>query len=351
MIAVVPRSLVRSLVGWYRRNRRDLPWRRTRDPYRIWIAEVMLQQTTVRAVVPYYGRFLRRFPTLRALSRAPLSALLATWSGLGYYKRARNLRAAARLIARRHKGRFPADPQAARALPGVGRYTAGAVLSIAYGQKEPVLDGNVARVLSRIALVRQGTRTAAGRRELWALAQTLAEAAAAPGDLNQALMELGATLCTPLDPGCPRCPVRNVCAARAAGIEDSIPPRRTVRAPVTLRTAVALVSRSGRLLMRRRAGTGLMDGLWEFPPLREGGAGGGPRLRSLGKVVTVRHSITYRRLRVEVHRARLLSEPVGSDYRWVSPRTALRLPTSSLVSKILGRACAGAAADGAAGAV
>jgi len=198
----------------------------------------------------------RRFPGVSSLAKARESQVLAAWSGLGYYRRARNLRAAARLIARRHKGRFPADPQAARALPGVGRYTAGAVLSIAYGQKEPVLDGNVARVLSRIALVRQGTRTAAGRRELWALAQTLAEAAAAPGDLNQALMELGATLCTPLDPGCPRCPVRNVCAARAAGIEDSIPPRRTVRAPVTLRTAVALVSRSGRLLMRRRAGTG-----------------------------------------------------------------------------------------------
>jgi len=340
MIAVVPRSLVRSLVVWYRRNRRDLPWRRTRDPYRIWIAEVMLQQTTVRTVLPYYGRFLRRFPTLRALSRAPLPALLAAWSGLGYYRRARNLRAAARLIAQRHSGRFPSDPQAARALPGVGRYTAGAVLSIAYGQKEPVLDGNVARVLSRIALVRQGARSAAGRRDLWALAQTLAEAAAAPGDLNQALMELGATVCTPLDPVCPRCPVRNVCAARAAGIQESIPPRRRARAPITLRTAVALVSRNGRLLMRRRGRTGLMDGLWEFPPLREGSAGGGPRLRSLGKVATVRHSITYRRLQVEVHRARLLSEPAGSDYRWVSPRRALRLPTSSLVSKILGSAAA-----------
>jgi A/G-specific adenine glycosylase len=321
------------LLAWYRRNRRDLPWRRTSDPYRIWVSEVMLQQTTVRAVVPYYRRFLRRFPTIRALDRSPLPAVLAAWSGLGYYRRARHLHAAARLIVRRHGGRFPERMEDALALPGIGRYTAGAILSIAFGQSEPVVDGNVARVLARVALVRGDPRAGAASRRLWSLARALVENAAVPGDLNQALMELGATVCAPATPDCGACPVARFCAARAAGLQTRVPAPRRQRRPVTIRTAVALVERGGRLLMRRRNGTGLMDGLWEFPPLAP--EPGAPlRLRPGSLVATLRHAITFRRLLVQVHRAELLAEPRGRDYRWVSPRRLRAIPASSLAAKV-----------------
>jgi len=303
----------------------------------------MLQQTTVRAVVPYYRRFLRRFPTLRALARAPLPRVLAAWSGLGYYRRARHLHAAARIIMKDHGGRFPNDPDQIRALPGVGRYTAGALLSIAFGRQEPVVDGNVARVLSRLFLLRGDGRGRAGQERLWDLARGLVLAAPAdPGDLNQALMELGATLCSPVAPRCPLCPVTRRCAARAAGAQEAIPPPRRARSQVDLAATVALVARRGRFLMRRRGKTGLMDGLWEFPVL-EGDAGGAAgtavpgdlRLEPLERVAMLRHTVTFRRLRIEVRRARLLSEPRGRDYRWVSPAGARRLPASSLVAKVL----------------
>ncbi|HEU4403066.1 MAG TPA: A/G-specific adenine glycosylase [Candidatus Polarisedimenticolia bacterium] len=338
MTAPQAAHLSRSLITWYRRHRRALPWRRSRDPYRIWISEVMLQQTTVKAVIPYYRRFLRRFPTLGALARARLETVLAAWSGLGYYRRARHLHAAARRIVEAHAGRFPRRAADILALPGIGRYTAGAILSIAFGQREPVLDGNVERVLSRLVLLRTDPRAAAGRERLWSLARALVGATASPGDLNQSLMELGATLCTPLDPACAVCPLTRRCAARAAGMQESVPAPRRRRPPIMVRSSVALVARHGRYLMRRRQDTGLMDGLWEFPAL---GANGGddnidrPRLRSLGRLATLRHSITYRRIVVEVHRARLLSEPRGAGYRWVTPAAARRLPVSSLVPKVL----------------
>jgi A/G-specific adenine glycosylase len=331
-------ALAAPLVAWYRESRRDLPWRRTRDPYRVWVSEVMLQQTTVRAVIPYYRRFLRRFPTLRALARARPGEVLAAWSGLGYYRRARSLHAAARLVVERHAGRLPRSAERLLGLPGIGRYTAGAILSIAFGLPEPILDGNVARVLSRLFALRRDPRSAAGRKRLWDLATALVRASGAPGDLNQALMEMGATVCTPAEPACPFCPLARRCAALAAGVQEAIPRPRRAKAPVVVRAAVALVARDGRYLVRRRAGTGLMDGLWEFPPLaaRDGGEHDDRlRLRSLGRVATVRHSITYRRLVVDVHRARLLAEPRRGRYRWVTPRQVRDLPASSLVSKVL----------------
>jgi A/G-specific adenine glycosylase len=328
------RALGRALLAWYRSGRRDLPWRRTRDPYRVWISEIMLQQTTVGAVVPYYRRFLRAFPTVRALASARLDDVLAAWSGLGYYRRARHLHQAARVVVARHGSRFPRLLEEALALPGIGRYTAGAILSIAYSLPLPVVDGNVARVLSRLLLVRNG-RSAAGRRRLWSAAAALVAAEpATPGDLNQALMELGATVCLPRRPACDRCPVARRCAARAAGLEASVPspPRR--RRPVEVRSAVALVSRGGRFLLVRRRDESLMQGLWELPAAGPGGPANGLRL-DLGKpLATVRHAITYRRLRIDVHPARLLSEPVRGRYRWVAPEDLHRVPTSSIVRKV-----------------
>jgi A/G-specific adenine glycosylase len=336
--------LARSLIRWYRHERRDLPWRRTRDPYRIWVSEVMLQQTTVRAVVPYYRRFLRRFPTLRALAGAKLPQVLTAWSGLGYYRRARHLHAAARMIRSAHRGRIPRRREELLELPGIGPYTAGAVLSIAFGQREPILDGNVARVLSRLVLLRGDTRSPGTQKRLWDLAGSLVAAAGAPGDLNQSLMELGATVCTPVDPGCGFCPVASCCAARSAGVQDSVPQPRRQRSPVTIRTSLALVRRGGRYLMRRREGTALMDGLWEFPALPSGSAPGRRkhgRLQPLNRVATLRHSITYRRLVVDVWTARLASEHPGDGYRWVTPEEARRLPVSSLVPKVLAAAGTG----------
>jgi A/G-specific adenine glycosylase len=293
----------------------------------------MLQQTTVRAVVPYYGRFLRRFPSIRALARAPLTEVLTAWSGLGYYRRARHLHAAARHIVEEHGGRFPNRREQILALPGIGRYTAGALLSIAFGRQEPVLDGNVARVLSRLFLLR-AHRAAAREMRLWRLAGALVSAAPSPGDLNQALMDLGATICTPIRPGCVVCPIEPYCAARAAGQEERIPAPRRGRATVLVRAACAVVRRNGRYLMRQRDGGGLMGGLWEFPPIAPSRAPG-LRVLSLGRLAMVRHSITYRRILLEVHRARLLSEPRARRYRWVTPRQIRRLPTSSLVPKVL----------------
>jgi A/G-specific adenine glycosylase len=333
-----------ALVTWYRKNRRDLPWRRSSDPYAIWVAEIMLQQTTVQAVIPYYRRFLRRFPDLASLARARPSAVLAAWSGLGYYRRARNLHAAARRIRDPYGGLFPTRFEDVLALPGVGRYTAGAITSIAFRQRRPVLDGNVARVLARLLCLRGDPRSAPHTRRLWSAAAALVEASTAPGDLNQALMELGATICTPASPDCPRCPIAASCGALRSGKQHDIPPPRRRRTPVRMSVQLALIERDGRILMRRRAATGLMDGLWDLPTLGRSslpsgrrGPGGALRLRKLGPLASFRHTITYRQLQVEVVGARLLAEPRGSGYRWVSPARARELPISSLVSKALDR--------------
>ncbi len=337
------RALCRSLVAWYRRNRRDLPWRRGRDPYRVWVSEIMLQQTTVRAVVPYFERFVRVFPSLQALAAARLDDVLAEWSGLGYYRRARHLHEAARLIVKQHRGRFPRRLEEALALPGIGRYTAGAILSIAYGQPLPVVDGNVARVLSRLCLVR-GPRSSAREKKLWSAAADLVAAADVPGDLNQALMELGATVCAPLGPSCPKCPLRRACRARAAGLQERVPsPRRLTRPTVAVRADVAVVTRAGRLLLRRRPDQSLMHGLWEFPTIPSGGVDDGLRVELRESLATIRHSITYRRLELRVRPARLLSEPPRDRYRWVRPGDLRRLPASSLVRKIM--TAVGARAD------
>ena len=212
----------RKLLAWYRRERRDLPWRRTRDPYRIWLAEIMLQQTRVAAVIPYYDRFLDRFPTVEALAHAPIEDVLQLWSGLGYYSRARNLHRAAQEIVSRHGGEFPRDAAAALALPGIGRYTAAAILSIAYGEPCGVLDGNVARVLARLDAIRGDLRAPGRWRALEARAQELLAPREA-GDWNQAMMELGATICLPKGPRCGVCPARSWCRANELGIADELP--------------------------------------------------------------------------------------------------------------------------------
>src|SRR5260221_10280740 len=243
-------SFQNALLQWFRQFQRDLPWRRTKDPYRIWLSEIMLQQTRVAAVIPYYERFLERFPDVHALARAPQEDVLRLWSGLGYYSRARNLQRAAQEIVAKHDGVFPRTEKEALALPGIGRYTAAAILSIAYGAKHAVLDGNVARVLARIFAVQGDLRDAKRWQSLQQSADALLDAKS-PSDWNQAMMELGATLCTPQSPQCLLCPVTQFCQARKLGIADSLPARRKKRATevITLAAAVLLDSRGRTLLL------------------------------------------------------------------------------------------------------
>ena len=261
-------SIQKRLLDWFAAHRRDLPWRASRDPYRIWVAEIMLQQTRIAAVLPYYHRFLKKFPTAASLRRARLEEVLKLWSGLGYYSRARNLHRAAREIATRHSGKFPRTLEDALALPGIGRYTAAAVLSIAYDVPLAVLDGNVARVLARLGAVRGDLREPKTWRLLGERAQHLL-APHAPGDWNQALMELGEVICTPQSPRCGLCPVSRWCQARAKNLTAEIPAVRKKRAPVKVRIAAAVLrDPQGRTLLVRDPGAHdhvLFSRMWQFP--------------------------------------------------------------------------------------
>jgi len=258
------RQARRRLLAWYRRNKRDLPWRRTHDPYRIWVAEVMLQQTQVPTALPYYERFLKRFPTVRSLARATDQAVLKVWQGLGYYRRALNLHEAARRVVRDHGGRVPGDPKAFRRLPGVGRYTCGAVQSIAFGRRLAALDSNAVRVLARWLAVREAVAAGATRAGLWRAAETLVSERT-PGEWNQAVMELGSRVCSPRQPNCRACPVRGLCLAFARGLQEQVPARRARRPIPHIQVGAGIVWRRGRILLCRRRADAMLGGLWEFP--------------------------------------------------------------------------------------
>jgi A/G-specific adenine glycosylase len=258
-------SLRARLLAWYERGHRDLPWRRVRDSWPIWVSEIMLQQTRVETVLPYYDRFLARFRDARALAGAQLADVLAHWSGLGYYRRARHLHEAAAQVVREHDGEFPREVDAARKLPGIGRSTAGAIVSIAYGVRAPVLDGNVKRVLARLFALRGDPDAKPLEERLWELAHSLVDCER-PGDVNQVLMELGATVCLPFAAArCEECPVRALCRARARAIVAELPEKRT-KAPLVAQTWLcAVANRGGRRLLHERPAGGLLQGMWEFP--------------------------------------------------------------------------------------
>jgi len=348
-------SIRAALIRWYDSVKRDLPWRRTRDPYAIWISEIMLQQTRVAAVVPYYEKFLKTFPNVRVLARAGTDRVLANWAGLGYYSRARNLQRAAKEMVSRHAGNFPREYEAALALPGIGRYTAAAVLSIAYAAPRAVLDGNVARVLARIGALRGDLRAPSLWRKLESTAQDLL-AANAPGDWNQAMMELGATVCTPKSPRCGDCPVKKWCRARKLGIAEKLPSARKKRATieVTLAAAVLLDPRGRTLLVRQLDGDGaLFSRMWQFPAIETTGTGAPAALaghfsEKLGvamngaftPLATARHAVTFRNIRLEpflIHVARL---PRVTGARVVALTQIRRLPISNATQKIADAAIA-----------
>ncbi|MNS12268.1 putative A/G-specific adenine glycosylase YfhQ [compost metagenome] len=326
-----PQAVTEALVAWFRQVRRDLPWRQTRDPYHIWVSEIMLQQTQVATVIPYYERFLAQFPTPAALASAPTERVLKAWEGLGYYSRARNLQAGAAQVVAEHGGRVPDTWDAVRALPGVGEYTAGAILSIAYGVPVPAVDGNVLRVLSRVALIADDITRPATKRAITAIAASLVPPER-PGDLNEALMELGATICTPTRPRCAQCPIAAQCAARAAGRQEALPVKAKKSAARAVTLAVALVERDGRFLIVKRPDDGIWAGLYAFPTTEvpagvEAGEALGIALVAMGIqaavgdcALTVSHTLTHRQLTIPVHRAAWQAGDVAPEGgSWVRP--------------------------------
>jgi A/G-specific adenine glycosylase len=255
-------KLQANLLRWFKKNARDLPWRKTRDPYAIWVSEVMLQQTQVPTVIPYYRRFLKSFPTIRHLARANLSGVLKIWEGLGYYSRARNLHRASKIILGKFRGKIPDTLDDLLTLPGLGRYTVGAILSIAYNKEAPVLDGNVKRVLSRLYAISGDPKKTEGL--LWQISESLIPQGRANA-FNQALMDLGSMICTPKEPQCPRCPLMDECKGKALGNPESYP-SKVVKKRIPHRVALsAVIQRNGKILLRQRPPKGLLGGLWEFP--------------------------------------------------------------------------------------
>jgi A/G-specific adenine glycosylase len=308
------RRFRQRLLGWYDRNRRDLPWRQDRDPYRVWLSEIMLQQTRVPAVLEHYQRFLQRFPTVERLAAARESSVLAAWSGLGYYRRARMLHAAAQKIMKQHAGRFPVNANGLRILPGIGRYTAAAIASIAWGEPEAVVDGNVKRVLGRVL----GNNLMG--EELWQTAEELLSPGR-PGDFNQAMMELGAIVCLPRRPKCLMCPVFELCATRG---EVGKQGNRTCHRKQKIHYALDCRD-GGVFLVKRPQNASLMPGMWELPEIRANHSRSEAWLR-------LRHSITVTDYVVRVLQRRA---PKRTRGRWVPRGRIARLPLTGLAQKIL----------------
>jgi len=343
--------LQRRLLAWFRKHKRDLPWRRTGDPYRIWVSEVMLQQTQVSTVLPYYRRFLARFPTVEALAGARDQAVLKAWQSLGYYRRAMNLRAAARAVVRDHGGRIPDDPAAFAALSGVGRYTCGAVQSIAFGRRLAALDGNAVRVIARWLALTQTVDRPATRAKLWSAAEALVSPSA-PGDWNQAVMELGATVCLPRGPQCCQCPVRRHCRAAAKGIQDRIPARHRRKPIPHIEVGAGIIWRRGRVLLCKRRADAMLGGLWEFPGgKRRPGESVQRCIRrelmeecalsvTVGKhLINVTHTYTHLRVTLRVYHCRAGPGRIKllgcDDARWVRPQDISRYPLPAADVKIL----------------
>ena len=298
-------SFASRLLRWQiRHGRRDLPWQRARDPYRIWVSEVMLQQTQVATVIPYYERFLARFPELEALARAPLERVLAVWSGLGYYSRARNLHAAARIVTESHGGRFPRTRETLESLPGLGRSSAAAIAVFAFGRREAILDGNVRRVLARHFAVPGFPGEKRVEARLWRIAESLLPARNI-ARYTQAIMDLGAGVCTRTQPGCAHCPVKASCAALSRRKVETYPQPRPRRAMPEKETAMLLLLRAGEVLLEKRPPLGLWGGLWCLPELPAGvdprqycSVRFGASLSAADRLPALRHGFTHFRLTV-----------------------------------------------------
>jgi len=346
-----PRWVRRQLLHWFAGHARDLPWRRSRDPYAIWVSEVMLQQTQVATVIPYFERFLKAFPSLHALAQAGESEVLRLWEGLGYYRRARNLHRSARLLDAEYAGRLPNDPDVLRRLPGFGRYTTNAVLSQAFDRRLPILEANSRRVLCRLLGERGDPQSAEVQQQLWQTAETLLPLKRV-GAFNQALMELGALVCTPVTPHCQRCPLARHCQARSAGLQEAIPMRaKRARIVQVDEVAVALM-RNGQVLLVRRPAEGRWAGLWEFPHAEQELlesledtakrllAGLGFRGKVAGELITIRHAVTRFRITLTCVRVRWrageFAPVLYPEGRWLDPAELTAYPISAPQRRLAG---------------
>jgi A/G-specific adenine glycosylase len=346
------------LTAWYEEAKRDLPWRANGDPYRILVSEMMLVQTTVTAVIPYFARFLGRFPDVRTLAAADEADVVKAWEGLGYYRRARQLHAAARMIVDEYDGTMPADSIAVRALPGVGRYIAGAILSFAFDQPEPIVEANSQRVLARLLAIEQDLKAAATLQRIWQAAERLVPGVGA-GKFNQALMELGALVCTPREPACLVCPLSQLCAARGRGLQDRLPVLAPKPPPLAVVEACAIIVQEGKILIVQRGRGGLWEQFWEFPTIHLEGVD--PAGRSFGEPVelaegvrrftgmvvdagplvkSLTYSVTNHRVKLSAHLARaragaLKPGPGLVDARWVEPAELGQYTFSSASRRVI----------------
>ncbi|MEE9913125.1 MAG: A/G-specific adenine glycosylase [Deltaproteobacteria bacterium] len=348
----IKKLLSRRLLSWYARHQRSLPWRETSDPYRIWISEIMLQQTQVDTVIPYYRRFLKAFPDVYALAAARQEHVLKSWENLGYYSRARNMHAASQIIVERFDGRIPDTPDAIKTLPGIGPYSAGAILSIAYGKPLPAVDGNVRRILARVFAIRRPINDPREQKQLSELATALVPGRH-PGDFNQALMDLGATICKPKDPDCLVCPIAPLCLARSEGLQNSLPvTRKSPATPRRLAAAAIIRNREDKLLLVQRPPTGLLASLWKLPGgfiddaertesclKRKVKEEVGVTVRIGKKLASVNHVYTHFRLTLSAFDCLLLKgapKPLGcQDWRWAAPADLKKLPLSKIDRMII----------------
>lgn len=341
------RLLCKGLSRWFQQNARDLPWRRTRDPYAIWVSEIMLQQTQVKTVLPYWERWIAALPDIAALAQASSEQIHKLWEGLGYYNRVRNMQKAARMIQESHRGEFPEQYTQVLALPGIGRYTAGAICSMAFNQPTPVLDGNVMRVLTRLFGIAGDPRGKHTNAKLWNIAEQLAVSTGHPGQFNQALMELGALVCTARNPRCSNCPLAPECVALKSGQANKFPelPRR---APATHRRFFAFVTRHrGRVLIRQRAAGDVNAHLWEFPNIEIFPGDGdlnkaatkclGPVLCKMEPFCKIKHSITRYRIGLDVFTVKRSRSARRNTSVWVPLKRARQLPFTSAHKRILDR--------------
>ncbi|MFZ9024132.1 MAG: A/G-specific adenine glycosylase [Anaerohalosphaeraceae bacterium] len=330
------KSVRRNLLRWFHANARDLPWRRADDPYAVWVSEIMLQQTQVATVIDYYNRFMKRFPTVEKLSRAKQDSVLKMWEGLGYYSRGRNLHKAAKLIVSDYRGQLPNTVDRLQKIPGIGRYTAGAIASIAFNRPAPILDGNVIRVLCRLFCIDTNPKDTATKNHLWELAETLVHTKH-PGDFNEALMELGAMVCTPQNPMCPTCPLRNQCRAKKHNRQHELPIKHK-QAPLPHYTiVVGIVHKGSQVLIDKRKQNTLLGGLWEFPGgkkkktesfktavAREVKEETGIEIEVGKRLCIIKHTYSHFKITLHAYRCEYTSgviKPVGCDaVKWVAPK-------------------------------
>lgn len=332
-------AITRDVEAWFRFNSRPLPWRERYEPYLVWLSEVMLQQTRMEVVLPYFDRFVRRFPDIAALAAASDDEVTAAWSGLGYYRRARMLRDGAIAIVERFGGTVPESVEELLTIPGIGRYTAGAISSIASGRRAPIVDGNVARILARLDAIDEPLASPALMKRAWSIASELVEACDSPRNFNQGLMELGALVCRPRNPDCPECPIRTECVAWASGAADDFPRPRVRKPSTALQIPLYIVTdRRGRVLLRRESGP-LMNAMYQLPHGSGALFGSAPRfepgnVRLLG---TFRHTVTTRRIEFIVYESNppAAVRDAAGDYTWIDPGRIGEIPHPSYVKKAL----------------